>query len=71
MTANRTKTVPISRKNFDRDRVEFRADGEWIEMVNDQAKAWGLNLSAFIRQAVNKWVQENPAPISKKPRPRD
>lgn len=68
-TADRTKNVPRPKKNSDRDRIEFRADPEWIAMVNDQAKAWGVNLSAFIRQAVNKWVQENPAPSAKKPRP--
>lgn len=45
------------RQNFDRPRVEFVAEPEWIEMVAKEADRMGLSLSAFIRLAVNEKLQ--------------
>lgn len=41
------------RENFDRERIEVRADPEWIQLVVEEASKLGLGLSAYIRLAVN------------------
>lgn len=55
------------KENFDRERVEFKADPEWIERVNDAAIRLGFgNLSALIRFVVTQYVDSNPPPLPKK-----
>jgi hypothetical protein len=51
-------SVPKPRKeNFDRDRIELRADADWIERVAKEAERLGLSLSAYIRLAVNERLE--------------
>lgn len=54
MTAPAVEYRQVGRKkeSLDRERVEFRADPEWIERVNTEALRLGLNLSSFIRMIV-------------------
>jgi hypothetical protein len=40
------------KENFDRKRVEFMAEPEWIRRADTEAKRLGLNLSSFIRMVV-------------------
>jgi hypothetical protein len=58
------------RLNFNRDRLELRADGKWIERVVQEADRLGLSLSAFVRMAINKELNrmeaESPRPKGKK-----
>ena len=46
------------KENFDRGRVEFKADPEWIERVTREAERLGLNLSAFIRMVVTQYMDK-------------
>jgi len=41
------------RPNPRRDRIELRADAEWIEQVVEAANRLGLGLSSYIRLAIN------------------
>jgi hypothetical protein len=45
------------KENFDRRRVEFMAEPDWIERANDEALRSGHgNLSAFIRVVVTAYL---------------
>jgi hypothetical protein len=51
------KRVLVRKKvNFDRGRVEFNADSEWIERATLEGERLGLNLSAFLRMAVTLYM---------------
>ena len=53
------------RPNPERDRIEFRAEAEWIESVVEAANRDGLSLSSYIRLAVNRYMRsegEQPTP---------
>ena len=65
----RDKQVPRRKSNMDRDRVELRADPEWIARVSSAAERFSLSLSAFIRMVVTERLEElerNPPPPSPK-----
>jgi hypothetical protein len=59
--AVRELPVPRKKQNFDRDRVELRAEPEWIARVTAEAERLGLNLSAYIRLAVNERLDRTEA----------
>lgn len=42
------------RSNPKRDRIELRAEPEWIDRVVKAANRMGLSISGYIRVAVNK-----------------
>ena len=44
------------KENFDRARVEFKANPEWIERATREGERLGLNLSAFIRMVVTQYL---------------
>jgi hypothetical protein len=54
--------VPRKKQNFERDRVELRAEPEWIARVAAEANRLGLNLSAYIRLAVNERLDRTEPP---------
>jgi hypothetical protein len=56
-TKRKTEMPGRKRENFDRPRIEFVADPEWIRLVANEADRMGLSLSAFIRLAVNEKLQ--------------
>jgi hypothetical protein len=60
----RTPNVPRQKRKNGRDRIELRADPDWVEQITVYAEAWGLSVSALVRLAVNKWMGENPAPAA-------
>lgn len=43
--------------NLQRERLELRADREWIMRVLHQANRLGISLSAYIRSAVTRQVE--------------
>jgi hypothetical protein len=45
--------VPPRKKKFGRNRVELYGEPEWIRKVTAEANRLGLNLSAYVRFAVN------------------
>jgi hypothetical protein len=49
--------APKQRPNPARDRVELRADPEWIEKVLAASDRVGLSISAYIRLAVNRLME--------------
>jgi hypothetical protein len=49
---------PRKRPNPERDRIEIRADPEWIDRVVNAANRLGLSVSAYIRLAVNRMLGE-------------
>ncbi len=57
------------KENFERGRVEFKADPEWIRHVHHEAERLGLNLSSFIRMVVTQYMDrleaERPTPRGK------
>jgi hypothetical protein len=57
-----TDLVGSRRENFDRERIEIRADSEWIARVSAEADRLGLSLSAYIRLAVNERLERTAAP---------
>jgi hypothetical protein len=64
-TALGDKQVPRRKSKMNRDRLELRADSEWIARVTAVAERFGLSVSAYIRFAVTQHVEEqerNPAP---------
>jgi hypothetical protein len=52
-----------------RDRVDLRADAEWIARVKRQAKRLGLNsVSAYVRQATTKQlIQDEQEELASQP----
>lgn len=54
---------PVGRKklNLDRERVELRADPEWIRRIYRQATRLGISVSAYIRQAVTLRLERDEA----------
>jgi hypothetical protein len=61
----RDKQVPRRKSKMDRDRLELRADPEWIQRATRAAERFGLSLSAFIRMVVSERLEEldrNPPP---------
>jgi hypothetical protein len=46
------------KESFDRGRVEFKADPEWVARLNRQAVRIGLNLSSLIRMVMTRWLDE-------------
>lgn len=71
----RSESLDVARKrpNPERDLVQFRAEPEWIDRVNDAAESLGLSMSAFIRLAVNERLKEmgaeQPGPRRRKGKP--
>ena len=59
--AVRDLPVPRKKQSFDSGRVEIRAEPEWIERVTAEADRLGLNLSAYIRLAVNERLDRTEA----------
>jgi predicted DNA-binding ribbon-helix-helix protein len=59
------------KENFDRARVEFKAEPEWIERVTREGERLGLNLSAFIRMVVTQYVDRVEAERALTARPKD
>jgi hypothetical protein len=45
------------KENFDKMRIEVRAEPAWIERVATEAERLGLSLSAYIRLAVNERLE--------------
>jgi hypothetical protein len=63
----RDKKMPRRKSKMDRDRVELRADPEWIARATAAAERFELSLSAFIRMVVTERLEElerNPSPQS-------
>ena len=40
-----------------RDRIDLRADPSWVARVEKQAERFGVNLSAYIREAVTRRLE--------------
>jgi hypothetical protein len=59
MVAARTEAI-VGRKKLGREtsRVEFIADAAWLEKVQSAADRVGLNLSSYIRLAVNRLMND-------------
>jgi len=53
MVAMARKTVGRKRENFDRDRIEIRAEADWVNLVSEEAARLGLSISAYLRLAAN------------------
>lgn len=55
-----------------RERIDLRADAEWIARVQRQADRHGLSLSAYIRRATTKELEQDEAtePPAEQSRPR-
>jgi hypothetical protein len=49
------------KENFDRKRVEFMAEPEWIKRAASEAERLGLNLSSFIRMVVTQHMDKTEA----------
>jgi hypothetical protein len=53
-------------------RVDFRAEPEWIELVEQVAKHMGMGLSAYIRMATNERLARDgarpPVPQARDPK---
>jgi hypothetical protein len=45
------------KENFERGRLELKADPAWIARVVEYGESLGLSLSAFVRLAVNEKMQ--------------
>jgi len=56
------------KENFDRPRVEFKADPEWIQRATREGERLGLNLSAFIRMVVTQYMDRAEAERGQRPR---
>lgn len=58
---SRTSTVSPKKKSAKdiRERVEFRADPDWIRAVMEEASRLGMGLSAYIRYCVNKQMERD------------
>jgi hypothetical protein len=57
------------KENFERGRLELKADPEWIARVVEYGETLGLSLSAFVRLSVNEKMQRMDAerpPIRKR-----
>jgi predicted HicB family RNase H-like nuclease len=61
-----TRMAGRKKEKFDRERIELRAEPEWIERVTAEAERLGLSLSAYIRLAVNERLEKAPPPRPKK-----
>jgi hypothetical protein len=62
MVTDNLKVPRRKRENFDRERIEVRADPAWIERVVREAGRLGLSLSAYIRLAVNERLDRTEGP---------
>lgn len=49
-----------------RDRIDLRAEPEWIARVDVQSKRLGISVSAYIRQAVTLKLERDEAEAPKK-----
>jgi hypothetical protein len=58
------------KENFERERVEFKAEPEWIARVVEHGQSLGLSLSAFIRLAVNEKIHRMDAEMPQQPKSR-
>ncbi len=56
-----TACKPVAKNKAPRERVDLRGDTEWIARVTAQAERRGLSLSAYIRQAVTKELEQDEA----------
>lgn len=72
LATDRTRPVPPKKKSkTNRDRIEFRADPEFIDQITAHCEAWRMSVSSFIRQAIGKAMADNPPPEPPpKPTPR-
>jgi hypothetical protein len=63
MTTTLMDDVPVAqgRKKEDRDRIDLRADPEWIARIAVQAERLGISISAYIRQAVSRQLERDEA----------
>ncbi len=53
-------------KNPPRDRIDLRAEPEWIARVAAAAERFGLSVSAYIRLAVSERLERDEASTSRK-----
>lgn len=64
------RQLPRRKSKMDRDRLELRAEPEWIRRVTAVAERLGLGLSAYVRLCVNRQLEQDeaqaPAPTPKK-----
>ena len=44
-----------------RDRIDLRADPAWVARIEKQAERFGLTVSAYIRQAVSRQLEQDEA----------
>jgi hypothetical protein len=58
MVVSAQEVAKRRKENFDRERIEVRAEAAWIAKVAAEAERLGLSLSAFIRLAVNERMEE-------------
>jgi predicted HicB family RNase H-like nuclease len=56
------------RRNEDRDRLDLRADREWIARVAAQSERLGISISAYIRQAVTRQLERDESERPAQPR---
>lgn len=49
-----------------RERIDLRAEAEWVARLTAQARRRGLSVSAYIRQAVTKEIEADEATDAKR-----
>jgi len=54
-----------------RERIDLRADSEWVARVQRQADRLGVSLSAYIRQATTERLEQDEATDPRAGRPAD
>jgi hypothetical protein len=60
--------VAPGRKKEDRDRIDLRADRQWIARIAVQADRLGISISAYIRQAVSRQLERDESDAPPKPK---
>jgi len=64
----RENVVKKPDSNLSRDRIDLRADPEWVVRVEAMARRFGLSLSAYIRLAVSERVERDEAAVIRRPK---
>lgn len=63
--------IAVARQNSEpRDRIDLRADPEWVARLRHQAARFGLNISAYIREAVTQRIERDEQGEAEHARPR-
>jgi hypothetical protein len=60
MVAGVTQLPKRRKVKFDRERLELRADADWIAQVEAEAGRLGLSLSGYIRLCVQERLDRTP-----------